>query len=49
MMNGTPRKILDCSLARSYGWRKKISLEKGLEITLDNFYKSKGKFKKTKF
>ena len=27
LIDGTPRKVLDCSLARSYGWRKKVSFE----------------------
>ena len=33
---GTMRKLLDCSLAKKYGWSSKISLEKGLKKTLDN-------------
>ncbi|MDB9827328.1 GDP-L-fucose synthase [Candidatus Pelagibacter sp.] len=49
IMDGTPRKILDCSLARSYGWEKKISFEKGLELTLNDFFKRKGNFRKIKF
>lgn len=32
--NGTPRKILDSSLARKYGWRSKISIDKGFEKIL---------------
>ena len=48
-MDGTPRKILDCSLARSYGWKKKISFEDGLELTLNDFFKRKGNFRKIKF
>jgi len=27
--NGTPRKILDSSVAKSYGWRPKVNLDKG--------------------
>jgi|TARA_B100000780_G_C21111199_1_gene449052 GDP-L-fucose synthase len=49
VMDGTPRKILDCSLARSYGWKKKVSFDKGLELTLNDFFKRKGKFRKIKF
>jgi len=33
MPDGSPRKLLDISKARSFGWRSKISLEDGLENT----------------
>lgn len=46
-MSGTPRKILDCSIARSYGWKKKLTLDQGLDLTIKDFLKKK-KFKKTK-
>ena len=32
--NGTPRKILDTSLAEKYGWKSKIDLDQGLENVL---------------
>ena len=35
--NGTPRKILDNSLAKSYGWRSKIKFIKGLKSTYNDF------------
>lgn len=35
--DGTPRKLLDVSQLRKYGWHAKISLEKGLKSTLDDF------------
>tara|TARA_B100001057_G_scaffold490136_1_gene577797 strand:- start:991 stop:1929 length:939 start_codon:yes stop_codon:yes gene_type:complete len=35
--NGTPRKKVDCSLAKSYGWTSKFDLEKGFEITFKDF------------
>ena len=41
--NGTPRKILNCGLARSYGWKSKFSLEEGFKITLQNFIQNKKK------
>jgi GDP-L-fucose synthase len=34
--DGTPRKLLDCSIAHEYGWRSKISLEYGLKEVLKN-------------
>ena len=48
-IDGTPRKILDSSLARSYGWKKKFTLDKALKITLDDFFKRKSDFRKIKF
>ena len=39
--NGTPRKILDMTLAKSYGWKPKTSLDTGFEMTLKNFLKKK--------
>jgi GDP-L-fucose synthase len=35
--NGTPRKILDTSLARSYGWRSKFDLIEGFKLTYNDF------------
>ena len=37
--NGTPRKILNSSLAKSYGWKPKISLEEGFERVYNSFLK----------
>ena len=48
-IDGTPRKILDSSLARSYGWKKKFSIDNALKITLDDFFKRKSNFRKIKF
>ena len=39
--NGTPRKIVDTSLARSYGWKSKVKLNDGFEPTLKDFLKKK--------
>ena len=38
--NGTPRKILNSGLAKSYGWKPKISLRSGFEITYKSFLKN---------
>ena len=37
--NGTPRKILDVSLAKKYGWKYKTPLKKGLSITINDYLK----------
>ncbi len=40
--NGTPRKVLDVSLAKRYGWKSKISLEEAIDRTyLDYLVKNK--------
>ena len=38
-LTGTPRKLLDISLANKYGWRYKTSLKKGLSATIDDYLK----------
>ena len=37
--NGTPRKILDTTLAKSYGWRPKFDLIEGFRLTYKDFLK----------
>ena len=39
--NGTPRKILDTSLALKYGWKSKTRLERAIKITYQNYIKEK--------
>ena len=39
--NGTPRKRLNTSIARSYGWRAKIDLNEGFNYVLKDFLKNK--------
>ena len=41
--NGTPRKILDTTLARNYGWKSKFDLEESFKLTYKDFLKSKKK------
>ncbi len=35
--DGMPKKLLDVTLAKKYGWKSKTSLKKGLSITLSDF------------
>jgi len=37
--NGTPRKLLNTSIARKYGWRPKTNLEQGFEKVYSSFLK----------
>lgn len=37
--NGTPRKMLDLSLANKYGWKSKFNLNKGFELTYRDYLK----------
>jgi len=37
--SGTPRKILSTKLAHSYGWRSKINLDQGFNLTYKDFLK----------
>ena len=36
-LDGTPRKLLDSSLAKKYGWKAKISLEEGIGFAINDF------------
>ena len=38
--DGTPRKLLDCSVIYSMGWRPTISIENGLKETLEWYTKN---------
>ena len=38
--DGTPRKIVDIKIAKKYGWKPKVSFEKGLKLTYQNFLES---------
>ena len=39
--NGTPRKVLDISLAKSYGWSPKVKFDEAIIKTYSNFLKIK--------
>ena len=38
--DGTPRKIVDISIAKKYGWKSKISFSDGLDITYKDLKKN---------
>jgi len=38
--NGTPRKLLNSKLAKSYGWKAKINISKGFDLTYKDFLKN---------
>ena len=39
-LDGTPRKLLDCSLAKKYGWKAKVSLKDGIGFAINDFMKN---------
>ena len=39
--NGTPRKILDISVAKKYGWKPKVNLEDGFAAVYQSYLKQK--------
>ena len=39
--NGTPRKVLDISLAKKYGWRAQTNIEEAIKITYRDFLSKK--------
>jgi GDP-L-fucose synthase len=43
-MDGTPRKLLDCRIARSYGWKPKFKFSSAFDITYADFLKNKSKY-----
>jgi len=41
--NGTPRKVLDISLAKKYGWKPKIEFNEAIDLTYQDFIKKNSK------
>ena len=35
--NGTPRKVMDVSLAKKYGWKSKTDLKKAIKLTYSDY------------
>lgn len=38
--DGTPRKIVDCFIAKKYGWKPKVNFKKGFQLTYNDYLKS---------
>lgn len=43
-LDGTPRKVLDCKIAKKYGWRPVWSLDKAIDLTIQDFFRNKKKY-----
>ena len=41
---GTPRKIMDCNLARRHGWKSKIDIYEGIKISIRDFEENQKKY-----
>ena len=41
--NGVPRKVMDVSLAKKYGWKYKLNLETSIKITYQSFLRELNK------
>ena len=39
--NGTPRKVMDISLAKKYGWKSKIDLKSAIRLTYNDYLSKK--------
>mgnify|MGYP003686592545 CR=1 FL=1 len=45
-LKGTPRKLLDCSIAKKLGWVAKVKIDHGLELSIKDFIKDYKKYSK---
>ena len=39
--DGTPKKLLDISIAKKYGWKPRVSIEMGISMAYNSFLKTK--------
>ena len=46
-LKGTPRKVMDCSIANRLGWKPKTSIDKGLNLSIKDFIKKYNEYTKT--
>jgi GDP-L-fucose synthase len=46
LMDGTERKLVDCTLAKKYGWKSRFTFSKGFKITYQDFLKKKTEYLK---
>lgn len=46
VMDGTPRKILDCSVAKKYGWKPQWTFNRSIDLTIKDFQLNKEKYLK---
>ncbi len=46
-LKGTPRKVMDCSIANRLGWKPKTSIDKGLNLSIKDFIKKYKQYTKT--
>ncbi len=44
ILDGTPRKILDCRIAKKYGWKPRWPLDKSIDLTIKDFERNKKKY-----
>lgn len=44
MMDGTKRKLVNCALAKRYGWKSKFSFSRGFKITYQDFLENKKRY-----
>jgi GDP-L-fucose synthase len=44
MIDGTDRKLVDCNLAKKYGWHSKFTFSRGFKITYQDFLVNKKKY-----
>ena len=40
--DGTPRKVLDSNMIRSFGWRPTVALDQGIQVTYQDFLNRTG-------